>query len=93
MTCPKCGSTNVFVQQVDEGSIGTSKTSIKKHTHGLLYWLLIGWWIWIFKLVLVPFHLLFGHTKKKAVATTISGSKTIHSTKATCQACGHSWTV
>ena len=93
MICPKCGSSNVFVQQVETGSVGTSRTVVTKHTHGLLYWLFIGWWIWIFKLVLLPFRLLFGHTKKVGKATTISGTKNIHSTRATCQNCGHTWSV
>ena len=66
---------------------------LKQHTHGLLYWLFVGWWIWIFKLLLFPFRLLFGHTKKIARATTISGTKNIHVTRATCQDCGHGWNV
>ncbi len=93
MRCPKCGSENVFLQQVETGSIGTSHTTITRRTHGLLYWIFIGWWIWIFKLLLLPFRLLFGHKKKIGTANTVTGTKTIHRTAATCQNCGHSWTV
>lgn len=93
MVCPKCGCSNVFVQQVDEGSIGASRTIAAKRTHGLFYWVFIGSWIWIFKLVFFPFRLLFGHTKRKTVGRTISGSKILHSTKATCQGCGYCWKV
>ncbi len=93
MNCPKCGSNNVFIQQVETGSIGTSRTVINKQRHGLLYWLLLGWWIWIFKLMLWPLILLFGRKKKVGTATTISGTKNIVITKATCQNCGHAWKV
>lgn len=93
MVCPKCGSENVLVQQVQTGSIGTSRTVIKKHTHGLLYWLFIGWWAWIFKLLFLPFKMLFGSSKKTGKATTITGTKTLNTTKATCQNCGHTWSV
>lgn len=93
MTCPKCGSNNVFIQQIESGSIGTSRTTMKRHYHGLLYWLFIGWWVAIIKMLLWPFKLLFGHTKKIGSATTITGTKNILTTRATCQNCGHAWTV
>ena len=93
MRCPKCGSENVFVQRVQEGSVGTSRTVERRHIHGLLYWLLIGWWIWFFKLLFLPLRILFGHTKKTGRKTTLYSEKTILRTMATCQQCGHSWKV
>lgn len=45
MKGPKCKSENVWVQLLSE-------TELKRKHHGLLYWLLIGWWLqpllWIF---------------------------------------------
>ena len=93
MVCPKCGSTNVNVQQLETGSVGTSKTTITKRRKGLLYWLFVGWWIWIFKIFLLPFKILFGSKKKIGSATTISGTKNIFTTRAVCQECGHAWKV
>ncbi len=91
MICPKCGSSNVNVQSVETGSVGMSKTTIVKKRKGLLYWLLVSWWIWIFKLLVFPFKLLFGSKKKIGTATTISGTKNVLSTRAVCQSCGYSW--
>ena len=91
MVCPKCGSENVNVQSVETGSVGMSQTNIYKKHHGLLYWLFIGWWIWIFKLLVLPFKILFGSKKKIGSATTISGTKNVLSTRAVCQSCGYQW--
>ena len=54
MKCPRCGSENVNVQQIQTGSIGagTNKVVIEqpRRSKGCLYWLLIGWWAWVIKL-------------------------------------------
>lgn len=89
--CPKCKSKNVNIQMVEDGSIGTSKTKITKKHHGLFYWLFIGWWIWFFKIFLLPFKILFGSKKTIGKATTVTASKTINKKMAICQNCGHSW--
>lgn len=82
MTCNKCGSSNVNVQMVSESQLKT------KH-HGILYWLLIGWWLkpllWICLTLPMIIGSLFGHKKQKIV--------TKHSSMAVCQDCGNSWKV
>ena len=94
LKCPKCGSFNVNVQMVENGSVGTSRTKITKKHKGLLYWLIFGWWlqpmIWIFT---VPFKMLFGSKKTVGKATTITANKTLNKSMAVCQNCGHSWKV
>lgn len=79
MKCKKCGSENVNTQVVSEQVVRTMK-------HGILYWILIGWWIWIFKLLLFPITILlnlFSRTEKI--------SFTEHKTMCVCQNCGHTW--
>lgn len=39
MVCPKCGSTAVTVQMVTD-------TALQRARHGLIWWLLVGWW-WV----------------------------------------------
>ena len=79
MKCKKCGSENVNTQVVSEQVVRTMK-------HGILYWILIGWWIWIFKLLLFPITILlnlFSRTEKI--------SFTEHKTMCVCQNCGYTW--
>lgn len=89
MICPNCNSENVLVQREQTGSIGGAHTYGRKH-HGIIYWLFFCWWIWIFKLVLIPIRILFG---KRNGINTITGQKTFNRTVAVCQNCGHSWKV
>ena len=89
MKCPKCNSENVNIQREQTGSIGGARTYGKKH-HGLLYLLVIGWWIWIFKLFLLPFTIWFG---KRDKLNTVTAQKTFNKTVAVCQNCGHHWSV
>lgn len=82
MKCPKCGSENVTVQMVTE-------TNLKEKKHGILYWVLIGWWLkpilWLFLTLPMIIIAIFkpkkykteSHTKKMAV----------------CHNCGKSWKV
>lgn len=89
MKCPKCGSEVVNVQREQTGNIGGARTYGKKH-HGLLYWLCIGWWFWIFKLLLLPITIWFG---KRGKVNTIMAQKTFNKTVAVCQNCGNCWNV
>lgn len=94
MICPKCNSQNVFIQREQSFSVGGSRTTYS-HGHGPLYWLLIGWWIWIFKMMLaictLGLSLLF--RKKKGTANTVSTNKVFNKTVAVCQNCGFHWKV
>lgn len=82
MNCPKCGSANVNVQMVSE-------SKLKNKHKGLIYWLIIGWWLepllWIFLTVPMILCSLFGHKKQKLV--------TKHKSVAVCQDCGNSWNI
>lgn len=89
MKCPKCSSENVIVQREQTGSIGGARTYGKKH-HGLIYFFLIGWWLLMFKLIFIPFRILFGKRNK---ITTLTAQKTFNKTVAVCQNCGNSWKV
>ena len=73
MNCPKCGSENVTSQMFQE-NLGTStisktKTKTKTAGHGVLYWIFLGWWIWlpklIFWIVAFPFMFIVSLFKKK----------------------------
>ena len=61
-TCPKCGSTDVDIQVMQESTGSVTKTrtvsKYKEKGHGCLWWLLIGWWWWIFDLFLWIFLFL-----------------------------------
>ena len=100
MTCPNCGSTNVFIQtfQENRGSVSTTNSMYKEKRHGCLWWILIGSWWWIIDLFLwifmfIPRVLLhIGRRKKykgKSISVTVND---IHySNMCTCQNCGYSW--
>lgn len=89
MKCPKCESENVLVQREQSFNIGGAHTFGKKN-HGLLYWLLIGWWIWIFKIIFIPLTMLFG---KRNGLNTVTAKKTFNKTVAVCQNCGYTWKI
>lgn len=78
MKCPKCGSENVNIQAV---------TATRKKTHGVLWWILVGWWWvpikWFFFFWLVFIGKLFGFGSKETVAQSM----------AVCQTCGHHWKI
>ncbi len=80
MVCPKCGSSNVNIQMVNE-------VKLKNKHHGLFWWLFIGWWWipfkWLFLTLPALLFKIFGHKKQKAVNK--------QKTMCTCQQCGHSW--
>ena len=81
MQCPKCKSENVNVQAV---------TEIIKKKRGLLWWLFIGWWWSMIKLVLWVFYFV-----PMLIIRAIRGSKVKSktTTQAICQACGHRWKI
>lgn len=80
MTCPRCGSGNVFVQAVTEVK--------EKRKKGWLYWLFIGWWweiiAWVF--FTLPKLLITCFSKKTKTVTRTH-------TEAVCQSCGRRWRV
>lgn len=82
MTCKKCGSQNVTVQMTNEVKL------VNKH-HGVLWWLLIGWyWVpikWIFLTVPALLAKIFIPKRQKA--------KNIEKKICLCQNCGYSWEI
>jgi hypothetical protein len=95
--CPKCGSTYINYQMEQTGNIGVGQNRVtiqepKKH-HGLLYWVSC---VWMFKLIYWMcigwwWKLLFGW--KSHGGLNLNANKTLRSTFAICQSCGHSWKV
>ncbi|MBQ1437048.1 MAG: hypothetical protein IIZ07_03835 [Ruminococcus sp.] len=82
MLCPKCGSSNVNIQVINE-------TILKNKHHGILWWLFIGWWWvpvkWIFLTIPALLAKIFIPKRQKAVNRTIK--------KAVCQNCGYTWDI
>lgn len=80
MNCPKCGSEKTHSQIV-------TTTNIKNKGKGLVYWLIIGWWLepclWLFLTIPKLIFELLGHKKQKIVQK--------NSTMFVCDNCGHSW--
>lgn len=78
MKCVKCGSENIKVQAV---------SIVKNKHHGIWYWLFIGWWfetiMWVFLTLPWFFIKIF---KPKKIKTKVKSY-------ATCQECGHTWTI
>ena len=78
MKCRKCGSENVNVQAV---------THVKNKKHGILYWMLVGWWfepiMWFFLTMPWLFIKIFKPKKVKSKTHKM----------AICQDCGKSWRV
>lgn len=82
MICPKCGSSNVSTQIVNE-------MQLKNKHHGVIWWVLIGWWWfpikWLVFTVPALIIKIFGHRKQKIV----NKQKTV----SVCQNCGNTWNV
>jgi len=82
MNCVKCGSERVVVQTVPV-------QELKEKRHGLVYWLLIGWWwepiAWLF-LTLPKFIITIFKPKRWR-------TRTVMHTVAACQNCGYSWEI
>lgn len=81
-TCPKCGSTNVNAQVINE-------VILKNKHHSVIWWIFIGWWwvpvSWCCFFVIKLIFKIFGHKKQKAINK--------EHTKAVCQNCGYSWEI
>lgn len=84
LVCPKCGSTNVTFQVVNE--------AILKNKHkSIIWWICIGWWWMLIKWLLLTLPALFikvfglGHKNQKI--------KNVTKKKAVCQNCGNFWEV
>ena len=81
MICPRCGSTNVSAQVINEVHL--------KKKHSLFYWLFIGWWLNPFLWLVVTLPMLFIHLFKPKNYATVNTSKTMW----VCQNCGNMWTA
>lgn len=93
--CPKCESSNVFINREQRGTLGASTNKVvvvNRKSHGCLYWLCCGWIISILYWLCIGWWwgLLFG---KKKSGLNFHASKTLNKTVAICQDCGHTWTV
>ena len=102
MICKKCGSENIETQlfQEDLGASHISTTKTSQLGHGILYWIFLGWWIWIFKLILwfiafIPMAILKILRKKKTKSTTVESTvrNIQYRTVCTCKNCGYVWSV
>lgn len=80
MRCPKCGSTNVMVNVVQQTKL------VDKH-HGIIWWVCIGWyWIpikWLFFTLPALIVKIFVPKRQKIKQKTKS--------VCICQNCGHNW--
>jgi hypothetical protein len=47
MLCPKCNCENVKIHREKIGNVSGNKGVYAKKKHGILYWIFVGWWIWI----------------------------------------------
>ena len=102
MHCAKCGSGNIESQlfQEDLGTSTVFKTKTRQLGHGLFYWIFLGWWIWIFKLVLwivafIPMAILKALRKKRTKTTTVESTvrHIQYRTVFTCKNCGNVWSA
>lgn len=100
MRCVRCGSENVESQlfQEDLGTSTMTRTSTRQIGHGVLYWVFLGWWIWIIKLVLwiiafIPMAILKLLRKRRYRTTTVESTvrNIQYRTVYTCRACGNVW--
>ena len=80
MTCPKCKSTNVNVQVVNE-------MQFKDKHHGFFWWIFVGWWWipvkWVFLTIPALLAKIFIPKRQKI--------KNKQVTVCVCQNCGHRW--
>ncbi len=82
MVCPKCGSSSVNVQVVNQ-------VKLKNKHHGFFWWLCIGWW-WIplkWLCFTIPALIIKIFSPKKQKAVNIQKSICV------CQNCGYSWEI
>ena len=102
--CPKCGSTNIDLQLVQENAgtttITKTKSKYKQKKHGILWWLLIGWWWWIIDLFIwiyaFPIRFLVQLFKKKkyvgkSKSVSVSKNNVNYKSVCLCKDCGYHW--
>ena len=82
MTCPKCNSSNVNVNVINE-------VKLKNQHHGVIWWICVGWWWipikWICLTLPALLAKIFIPKKQKAI--------NIQKTMCVCQDCGNSWQI
>lgn len=82
MTCPKCNSTNVNVNVINE-------VKLKNQHHGIIWWICVGWWWlpikWICLTLPALLAKIFIPKKQKAI--------NVQKTMCVCQDCGNSWQI
>ena len=102
MKCPQCGSEHVesqlFQEDLGSSTVSKTKSSSKQGGHGVLYWIFLGWWIWLPKLLLwivafIPMAILKALRKKKTKGKSTTTETTVrnlqYKTVYTCKDCGH----
>lgn len=82
MTCPKCNSTNVNVNVINE-------VKLKNQHHGIIWWICVGWWWlpikWLCLTLPALLAKIFIPKKQKAI--------NVQKTMCVCQDCGNSWQI
>ena len=81
MKCPRCRSRDVRVELVRER---------RATRHSLAWWLLIGWWIWPFKLLFLPV-IWSQEAERKGKRPPPRRDEMVTRSVAVCQHCGHHW--
>ena len=80
MVCPECNSSDVVVS--------ASATEKVRPRHGVLYWLLVGWWLhpllWLCATVPMLVWRVIRPNRK---------TETVLCSHAACQRCGHTWVL
>jgi cellulose synthase/poly-beta-1,6-N-acetylglucosamine synthase-like glycosyltransferase len=84
MACPKCSSSNVSIQVVNE-------SILKNKHHNFFWWLIVGWWfvpaMWFLFFVPKLFIKLFGLGHKKQKIVNVQKKVSV------CQTCGNTWSI
>lgn len=100
MTCPKCGSNDIETQtfQENQGSVSSTKSLYAQKKHGVLWWICIGWWLWMIDLFIwiflfVPRLIVQLCKKKKYVGKSTTATKNVitYKTVCTCKNCSYHW--
>lgn len=96
IACPRCGSNKIQIKREKSGEISQKNRGVYvEKKHGVFYWLFIGWWIWIYQIMLDI--LTFGYTYRKRkqrrmiLVDTYDKNTDEWITIAICQDCGNTW--
>ena len=96
MNCSMCGSNKISFQR--ENTSSTTKTNYYSK-HGILYYVLVWWWLWFIKLIWWFIKVIFTcglsifFKKKNKIGNSVGKTKNNFKTIAVCQNCGNSWYV